>query len=50
MAKIRIETITPVHIGSGETLKRNNDYVVFDSGNSLGVINKQLTPALLHRN
>ena len=47
MAKIRIETITPIHIGSGETLKRNNDYVVFDGGDSLGVIDERKVLSLV---
>lgn len=47
MAKIKIETITPVHIGSGELLKRDNDYVLFDGGESIGVIDERKVLSLV---
>lgn len=33
MSKVKIQTLTPVHIGSGEFLKNNSDFVVHKEGN-----------------
>ena len=33
MSKVKIQTLTPVHIGSGEFLKNNSDFVVYKEGN-----------------
>ena len=32
MSKVKIQTLTPVHIGSGELLKNNSDFVVHKEG------------------
>lgn len=32
MSKVRIQTLTPIHIGSGEFLKNNSDFVEYKNG------------------
>jgi CRISPR-associated protein Csm5 len=38
MSKIQIETLTPVHIGSGVSFEQNRDYLFFDAERSIGVV------------
>ena len=32
MSKVKIQTLTPIHIGSGEFLKNNSDFVEYKDG------------------
>ena len=32
MNKVKIQTLTPIHIGSGEFLKNNSDFVEYKDG------------------
>lgn len=43
MSKVRIQTLTPIHIGSGEFLKNNSDFVEYKEGEEsyICVINLQ---------
>ena len=40
MSKVRIQTLTPIHIGSGEFLRNNVDFVEYQEGNKsyIGII------------
>lgn len=41
MNKILIETITPLHIGSGRTLQRNTEYLYFNESKTVSIIDER---------